>query len=57
MIRRFSLIAAGSLLPFFALAQTNAFSLPTPVAALNTLPGVRADERSPGSYRLAIWGS
>ena len=25
--------------------------------ALNTLPGVRADERSPGSYRLAIRGS
>ncbi len=33
------------------------FGIPTPVAALNTLPGVRADERSPGSYRLAIRGS
>jgi iron complex outermembrane recepter protein len=36
---------------------TNRFAMPTPVAALNTLPGVRADERSPGSYRLAIRGS
>ncbi len=33
------------------------FSTPTPVAALNTLAGVRADERSPGSYRLSIRGS
>ena len=33
------------------------FGQPTPVSALNTLPGVRADERSPGSYRLAIRGS
>jgi iron complex outermembrane receptor protein len=27
------------------------------VTALNTLPGVRAEERSPGSYRLSIRGS
>lgn len=33
------------------------FGQPTLVPALNTLPGVRADERSPGSYRLAIRGS
>lgn len=33
------------------------FGTPTPIPALNTLPGVRADERSPGSYRLAIRGS
>lgn len=33
------------------------FGTPTLVPALNTLPGVRADERSPGSYRLAIRGS
>lgn len=33
------------------------FGTPTPVPALNTLPGVRADERSPGSYRIAIRGS
>jgi iron complex outermembrane recepter protein len=33
------------------------FSTPTPIAALNTLAGVRADERSPGSYRLSIRGS
>ncbi len=30
---------------------------PTLVAAMNTLPGVRMDERSPGSYRLSIRGS
>ncbi len=33
------------------------FGSPTLVPALNTLPGVRIDERSPGSYRLAIRGS
>ncbi|MCK8494295.1 TonB-dependent receptor [Spirosoma sp. RP8] len=33
------------------------FGTPTIVPSLNTLPGVRADERSPGSYRLAIRGS
>ncbi|MFA6248960.1 MAG: TonB-dependent receptor [Mucilaginibacter sp.] len=27
------------------------------VSALNTIPGVRAEERSPGSYRLSIRGS
>lgn len=30
---------------------------PTPVPALNVIPGVRMDERSPGSYRLSIRGS
>jgi iron complex outermembrane receptor protein len=33
------------------------FGTPTLIPAMNTLPGVRADERSPGSYRLAIRGS
>ncbi|GAA4395692.1 TonB-dependent receptor PqqU [Nibrella viscosa] len=33
------------------------FGTPTLVPALNTLPGVRIDERSPGSYRLSIRGS
>ena len=33
------------------------FGTPTLVPSLNTIPGVRADERSPGSYRLAIRGS
>ncbi|TAE27591.1 MAG: TonB-dependent receptor [Cytophagales bacterium] len=36
---------------------TDRFSTPTLVPALNTIPGVRADERSPGSYRLSIRGS
>lgn len=33
------------------------FGTPTLVPSLNTLPGVRIDERSPGSYRLSIRGS
>ncbi|WP_128543536.1 TonB-dependent receptor [Larkinella soli] len=33
------------------------FGTPSFVPALNTLPGVRMDERSPGSYRLSIRGS
>lgn len=33
------------------------FGQPTLVPAFNTLPGVRMDERSPGSYRLSIRGS
>ncbi|GAB3901813.1 TonB-dependent receptor PqqU [Larkinella knui] len=33
------------------------FGSPTLVPAFNTLPGVRMDERSPGSYRLSIRGS
>ncbi|RYE22069.1 MAG: TonB-dependent receptor [Sphingobacteriales bacterium] len=34
------------------LQPTNSF-----VTALNTVPGIRAEERSPGSYRLSIRGS
>ncbi|WP_310586589.1 TonB-dependent receptor [Larkinella insperata] len=33
------------------------FGQPSLVPAFNTLPGVRMDERSPGSYRLSIRGS
>lgn len=33
------------------------FGTPALVPAFNTLPGVRMDERSPGSYRLSIRGS
>ncbi|GAB3275875.1 TonB-dependent receptor [Larkinella harenae] len=36
---------------------TQRFGVPTMVPAFNTLPGVRMDERSPGSYRLSIRGS
>lgn len=35
----------------------NRFSTHTLVAAMNVLPGVRMEERSPGSYRLSIRGS
>lgn len=35
----------------------NRFSNTSPVPALNTVPGVRIEERSPGSYRLSIRGS
>ena len=33
------------------------FNTTSIVAAVNTTPGVRMEERSPGSYRLAIRGS
>ncbi|RRB07038.1 TonB-dependent receptor [Larkinella rosea] len=36
---------------------TQRFGTPSLVPAFNTLPGVRMDERSPGSYRLSIRGS
>ncbi|GAB3338779.1 TonB-dependent receptor [Larkinella ripae] len=36
---------------------TQRFGSPALVPAFNTLPGVRMDERSPGSYRLSIRGS
>ncbi len=37
--------------------QQRTAGTPTLVPAMNTLPGVRMDERSPGSYRLSIRGS
>jgi iron complex outermembrane recepter protein len=36
---------------------TMRFATPNLVPTFNTLPGVRMDERSPGSYRLSIRGS
>ncbi|MGV3528258.1 MAG: TonB-dependent receptor domain-containing protein [Flavisolibacter sp.] len=33
------------------------FNPTAPVAAINTLPGIRMEERSPGSYRISIRGS
>lgn len=38
-------------------ADWERFSPVTALPALNTIPGVRMEERSPGSYRLAIRGS
>ncbi len=38
-------------------AEWNRFSPGTAVGALNSLPGIRMEERSPGSYRIAIRGS
>ncbi|MFP4092281.1 MAG: TonB-dependent receptor plug domain-containing protein, partial [Cyclobacteriaceae bacterium] len=37
--------------------QINAFDETSAVPALNTIPGVRMEQRSPGSYRIAIRGS
>lgn len=37
--------------------QIRAFDETSVVPALNTVPGVRMEERSPGSYRIAIRGS
>ena len=47
--------AAVSLLSRRDLVQR--FAQPSLVPAFNTMPGVRMDERSPGSYRLSIRGS
>jgi iron complex outermembrane receptor protein len=37
--------------------QINAFDETSVVPALNTIPGVRMEQRAPGSYRIAIRGS
>ena len=38
-------------------AALERYAGPTPLSALNAVPGVRMEERSPGSYRLNIRGS
>lgn len=38
-------------------AALNRFSNTSLIAAVNTVPGVKMDERSPGSYRLSIRGN
>src|SRR6185437_2701172 len=45
--------AIGVLTP----AQFNRYSNISIVAAFNSIPGVRMEERSPGSYRLSFRGS
>ncbi|MEZ0610536.1 TonB-dependent receptor [Fibrella sp. WM1] len=53
-----SLLATGAAIGVLSQRDLNQrFATPTLVPALNTLPGVRMDERSPGSYRLSIRGS
>jgi iron complex outermembrane recepter protein len=42
---------------FVGQRQLNRFNNATILPALNTIPGVRMEERSPGSYRLNIRGS
>lgn len=37
--------------------ELNRFSLASFVPVLNTIPGIRMEERSPGSYRLSVRGS
>lgn len=37
--------------------QISAFDETSPLPAMNIIPGVRMEERSPGSYRIAIRGS
>lgn len=49
-----SLPASVSVLSAGMLAEQQPFSL---VPAINSLPGIRMEERSPGSYRLSIRGS
>lgn len=53
-----SLLSTGAAISVLSQRDLNLrFATPTLVPALNTLPGVRMDERSPGSYRLSIRGS
>ncbi|WP_407431444.1 TonB-dependent receptor [Arcticibacter sp.] len=49
-----SMPASVSVLSAGMLAEQQPFSL---VPAINTVPGIRMEERSPGSYRLSIRGS
>ncbi len=42
---------------FISKKQLAAYDNAPPLMALNALPGVRMEERSPGSYRLALRGS
>lgn len=49
-----SLPASVSVLSVGMLAEQQPFSL---VPAVNSIPGIRMEERSPGSYRLSIRGS
>jgi len=49
-----SLPASVSVLSAGMLAEQQPFSL---VPAINSIPGIRMEERSPGSYRLSIRGS
>src|SRR5690349_8031486 len=51
------LIEVPAAVSFINKAQLNRFSNISLVPALNTAPGVRMEERSPGSYRLNIRGS
>src|SRR5258708_24416139 len=47
----------GAPISFVGKAALNRFSNTSILPALNTNPGVRMEERSPGSYRLNIRGS
>lgn len=56
-VQRSLLSSAPAAVSVVSAADWNRFSPASSVAAVNTLPGVRMEERSPGSYRLAIRGS
>ncbi len=56
-VQRSPLAATPAAVSIAGAAEWNRFSPASSVPALNTLPGVRIEERSPGSYRVAIRGS
>lgn len=56
-IQRSPLAALPAAVSIVNTADWNRFSPTSAVSAMNTLPGVRMEERSPGSYRIAIRGS
>lgn len=52
-----SILKTGASVSKIVLKDIERFSNTTPLEVLNTQAGVRLEERSPGSYRLAIRGS
>lgn len=52
--QRLRLLSSESMINTALLAKTQEASV---VSAVNTVPGVRMEERSPGSYRLSVRGS
>lgn len=56
-IQRSALAAVPAAVSIAGATEWSRFSPGSSVPALNSLPGVRMEERSPGSYRIAIRGS
>lgn len=55
--RKTTVINAATSLAVINNADVTKYAQPSFVAAFNTVPGVKMDERSPGSYRISIRGN